>query len=51
MQCTWSPTLQPIETSNLTAFLRATGQRNYNELAAKADADPAWLMEQVRATS
>ena len=33
--------------SNLTAFLRATGQADYDGLAARAEADPAWLMEEV----
>lgn len=43
----WTPPAELVEASNLTAFLRATGQRDYDALAAKADADPAWLMEEV----
>src|SRR5262249_43802977 len=43
----WTPPPELVEQSNLTAFLRMTGQRDYDALAAKADADPAWLMEQV----
>ncbi|HEY0849421.1 MAG TPA: AMP-binding protein [Bradyrhizobium sp.] len=43
----WTPPAELVEASNLTAFLRATGQQDYDALAAKADADPAWLMEEV----
>ncbi len=43
----WTPPAELVESSNLTAFLRATGQTDYDALAAKADADPAWLMEEV----
>jgi len=43
----WTPPAELVEASNLTAFLRATGQPDYDALAAKADADPAWLMEEV----
>ena len=43
----WTPPPELVEQSNLTAFLRATGQPDYDALAIKADADPAWLMEQV----
>jgi acetyl-CoA synthetase len=43
----WTPPVELVEASNLTAFLRATGQPDYDALAAKADADPAWLMEEV----
>ena len=43
----WTPPRDLVERSNLTAFLRATGQPDYDALAAKADADPAWLMKQV----
>ena len=43
----WTPRPELVEQSNLTAFLRAAGQPDYDALAAKADADPACLMEQV----
>ncbi|MBI5262558.1 MAG: AMP-binding protein [Bradyrhizobium sp.] len=43
----WTPPAELVEKSNLTAFLRATGQPDYDALAAKADADPAWLMQEV----
>ncbi len=43
----WTPPAALVEQSNLTAFLRATGQPDYDALAAKADADPAWLMQEV----
>ena len=46
-QYLWTPPPELVAQSNLTAFLRATGQPDYDDLAAKADADPAWLMEQV----
>jgi acetyl-CoA synthetase len=46
-QYLWTPPADLVQRSNLTAFLRATGQSDYDALAAKADADPAWLMEQV----
>ena len=46
-QYAWTPPSDLISNSNLTAFLRATGERNYDDLAVKAEADPAWLMEQV----
>jgi acetyl-CoA synthetase len=47
MQYAWTPTPEQIESSNLTGFLRATGQKDYDQLASKADADPVWLMEQI----
>jgi acetyl-CoA synthetase len=47
MSYVWTPPPQLIEQSNLTAFLRATGQPDYDALANKADADPAWLMHKV----
>lgn len=47
MQYAWVPPTELVEHSNLTAFLRVTGQPDYDTLAAKADADPAWLMEEV----
>lgn len=43
----WTPPADLVARSNLTAFLRATAQPDYDSLAARADADPAWLMEQV----
>jgi acetyl-CoA synthetase len=43
----WTPPPELVAQSNLTAFLRATGQADYDTLAAKAEADPAWLMEEV----
>ena len=46
-QYIWTPPPDLVAQSNLTAFLRATGQRDYDDLAARADADPAWLMQQV----
>ena len=47
MSYLWTPPSELVERSNLTAFLRATGQPDYDALAAKAEADPAWLMEEV----
>ncbi len=46
-QYIWTPPPDLVAHRSLTAFLRATGQQNYDDLAAKADADPAWLMEEV----
>ena len=43
----WTPPPELVAQSNLTAFLRATGHRDYDELASKAEADPAWLMQEV----
>lgn len=43
----WTPPSDLVARSNLTAFLRATGQPDYDTLAEKADTEPAWLMEQV----
>jgi acetyl-CoA synthetase len=43
----WTPPPELVEQSNLTAFLRATGQPDYDALAARAEANPAWLMEEV----
>src|SRR6202789_2865704 len=43
----WEPPPELVAASNLTAFLRATGQADYDRLAAPAEADPAWLMEEV----
>jgi acetyl-CoA synthetase len=46
-QYIWTPPPELVAQSNLTAFLRATGQQDYDDLASKAEADPAWLMEEV----
>ena len=46
-QYTWVPPPALVESCNLTAFLRVAGQSDYDTLAAKAEADPAWLMEEV----
>ncbi len=43
----WEPSPDLVAQSNLTAFLRATEHEDYDSLAAAAEADPAWLMEQV----
>jgi acetyl-CoA synthetase len=43
----WTPPSELVAASNLTAFLRFTEQADYDDLAAKAEADPAWLMQQV----
>jgi acetyl-CoA synthetase len=43
----WKPPAELVAASNLTAFQRATGQADYDQLAARAEADPAWLMEEV----
>jgi acetyl-CoA synthetase len=47
MSYVWTPPPELVEQSNLTAFLRVTGQPDYDALAARADADPAWLMQEV----
>ena len=38
----WTPPSDLVAASNLTAFLRATGHKDYDDLASKAEADPAW---------
>ncbi len=43
----WTPPSELVAASNLTAFLRFTGQQDYDRLASKAEADPAWLMQEV----
>lgn len=43
--CTPPPDL--VTQSDLNPFLRVTGQTDYDVPAAKADADPAWLMEEI----
>jgi hypothetical protein len=47
MSYVWTPPPELVEQSNLTAFLRATRQTDYDMLASKADADPAWLTQEV----
>lgn len=47
MQYTCTTPRDLVTQSDLTPFLRATGQTEYDVPAAKADADPAWLMEEV----
>lgn len=47
MSYLWTPPPELVEQSNLTAFLRATGRPDYDALAARAEADPAWLMQEV----
>ena len=43
----WTPPAELLAQSNLTAFLRTTGERDYDSLAVRAEADPAWLMQEV----
>jgi acetyl-CoA synthetase len=43
----WTPPSELVAASNLTAFLRVTGQKDYDDLASRAEADPAWLMQEV----
>ncbi len=43
----WTPTPELIAGSVLTAFLRQVGEESFESLGRRADADPAWLMEQV----
>ena len=43
----WLPSPDTIARSNLTAFLRHSGLDDLPSLQHRADADPAWLMEQV----
>lgn len=43
----WTPPAELVAASNLTAFLRVTGQKDYDDLASRAEADPAWLMQEV----
>ena len=37
----WTPPSELVAASNLTAFLRFTGHKDYDDLASKAEADPA----------
>jgi len=41
------PSPEMMAQSNLSAFMRKTGESNLDALAAHADADPAWLMQNV----
>lgn len=43
----WTPPAELVAQSNLTTFLRTTGDRDYDSLAARAEQDPAWLMQEV----
>jgi acetyl-CoA synthetase len=43
----WTPPPELVARSNLTAFLLTTGRQDYDDLASKAEADPAWLMQEV----
>lgn len=43
----WLPSSETIAGSRLTAFIRHAGQPDLHSLQHRADADPAWLMEQV----
>ncbi|PDT76935.1 AMP-binding protein [Bradyrhizobium sp. C9] len=47
MSYLWTPPAELVAKSNLSAFLRATGQPTYDTLAAKAEIDPAWLVQEV----
>jgi acetyl-CoA synthetase len=46
-QYVWTPPPDLVAQSNLTAFLRVTGQQDYDDLASNAEANPVWLMEEV----
>lgn len=43
----WLPSAQGMADSNLSAFLRQTGEATLENLSARADEDPAWLMQEV----
>jgi len=43
----WTPTPEIVAQSNLSAFIRHTGQAGLPALSERADSDPAWLMQQV----
>jgi acetyl-CoA synthetase len=43
----WIPTPETVAQSNLSAFIRHAGQADLSALCSRADADPAWLMNQV----
>lgn len=41
----WTPDAATIAQANLTGFLRALGAANYDELLARADAEPEWFFD------
>ena len=43
----WAPSPELMAQSNLTAFLHKVGESDFENLSARADADPAWLMQEV----
>ena len=43
----WMPAPELMAQSNLTAFLHKVGESSFDSLSARADADPAWLMQEV----
>ncbi|MCO5121497.1 MAG: AMP-binding protein [Burkholderiaceae bacterium] len=43
----WTPSPERIAGSVLTRFMRHVGESDFDALAARADADPGWLMEAV----
>jgi acetyl-CoA synthetase len=43
----WVPTPELMAQSTLTRFLQQVGEPDCDALSRRADADPAWLMEQV----
>lgn len=43
----WVPTPEMIASSQLTAFMSKVGESSFDALATRADADPAWLMQEV----
>ena len=43
----WVPSPETVAQSNLSAFIRHTGEADLHALSRRADADPAWLMQQV----
>ena len=42
----WTPDPATIESANLTAFMRAVGVRDYDELLSRADAESAWFFDE-----
>ena len=43
----WVPKPELIESSNLTAFIRKTGEPSLSALEIRAELDPSWLTAQV----
>ena len=41
----WRPDAATLERANLAHFMRAAGIASYDELLARADAEPAWFYE------